>query len=141
MNCASGVDWPKGYLSESRGEMHDYFEEEMLKTDDAYFYEAFNRTYEMAYNGMMDDDEDMRWAIMVITHPDVREGGSAAEIEDMEDAEASLLHMVGMALEPDDTVPVYAIHYFGHPNYVTTSTLTALADRTNGAYVSVSETE
>jgi len=141
-NCASGLTWPVGTLGDIRGDMYDYFEEEMLKTDDAYFYEAFNATYQMIYNEMMDDEDgDNKYVMVVITHPDNREGGSDEEVQEMEDGETSLLHLVGMALEPDDTVPVYAIHYFGHPDYQTSATLEAIADRTNGAYVEVREDE
>jgi len=137
-NCASGESWPDGTLETNRGEVYDYFANEMLKTENAYFYEAFNTTYQMVYNEMVNDEDGLyKYVMLVITHPDAREDGTDEEVEEQLEAEASLLHLVGMALEPEDTVPVYALHYFGLPSQVTSQTLEAIADRTNGAYAEV----
>ena len=142
VNCASEGSWPSGLMGEAREDIMAYWEYSMLKSYNAFVFEALNQTYQMAYNEMVNDVDGLyKHVLLVITHPDVREGAKGEELDELYDLEDSLLDLVGMALDPDDTVPIYALHFHGHPDYVTADTLSLLADRTNGEYIlSKSET-
>ncbi len=134
INCASEGPWPAGLMGDARGDIMEYWGYSMLKTDDAEFYEAFNDTYRMVYNEMVDDvDNEFKHVMLVITHPDNREGDDET-LADLLSMEEELLELVGMALNPGDNVPVFSLHYYGDPSHVTSDTLEQIADRTNGEY-------
>lgn len=134
VNCASEGEWPSGLMGDAREEIMEYWGYSMLKTDKAQFYEAFNDTYKMVYNEMVNDvDNEWKHVMLVITHPDNREDDDD-ELQGLLDMEDELLDLVGMALDPSDTVPVFSLHYYGNPSQVTSDTLELIADRTNGEY-------
>lgn len=135
--CWSGSAFPDGLLEDGRDDMYDYFDEgELLKSDDdCAFFEAFNATYQEFYAQMAADTESVyKYVMMVIFTRDYRDvaGGYETDLETMQE---ELLDLVGLALEPGDTVPIFALAYYSHPNDYAWETVEMMADRTNGEFI------
>jgi len=132
---------PVGILEDVREELSEYWDYGMIKADEeTYFFEAFNETYFSLVEEMETDTEGWKYAIMVLTHPDVRDSGGKDDVKEIEELEKSLLDEVGVITDPENNVPVYALMYYGDTDDVTYDTLRNLADRTNGEFVAVTGT-